>query len=133
MKKVIHVLLIDDDPEDHLFFEMAVSDIELSIECHFADNGIKGLTMLSNDAFKPDFIFLDVNMLKMNGMECLAKIKEIKRLNEVPVYMYSTSADKLLAEKCLKSGATGLIKKETDISDIRNKLLGIFTTQTSPD
>ncbi len=133
MKKVIHVLLIDDDPEDHLFFEMAVSEMELPIECHFADNGVKGLAILSNQAFKPDFIFLDVNMPKMNGMECLVKIREIKRLNAIPIYMYSTSADKLLAEKCLKYGAEGLIKKETEISAICKKILSIFENHTSPD
>jgi CheY-like chemotaxis protein len=133
MKRVIHVLLIDDDNEDHMFFEMAMSEMNLPIECYFADNGIKGLALLSNPVFKPDFIFLDINMPIMNGMECLIKIKEIERLQKVPVYIYSTSADRFFAEKCSKLGATGLIKKETDISTISEKLLCIFETHISAD
>lgn len=133
MKRVIHVLLIDDDIEDHMFFRMAVSDMDFSVECRFADNGIKGLAILNNPEFEPDFIFIDINMPIMNGMECLAKIREIKRLKSVPVYMYSTSADKLLAEKCTKLGAAGVIKKETDISTIYEKLLSIFENNNTPD
>jgi CheY-like chemotaxis protein len=129
MNKNLVVLLIDDDQDDQLFFQMAIDELEINVECSFASDGIKGLAMLNDSAFHPDFIFLDINMPRMNGFTCLEKIKNINRLNDVPIYLYSTSADNDLSERCLKLGAAGLIKKEINLSDICEKLLNIFESK----
>jgi CheY-like chemotaxis protein len=128
----ILVLLIDDDPDDHLFFEMALSEIEYDVDFRFAENAIKGLDMLANSEFNPDFIFVDMNMPKMNGLEFLAKIKETERLIHVPVYMYSTTTDESIAKTCIQLGAAGLIKKQTSISAIKEKLQDVFESKITP-
>jgi CheY-like chemotaxis protein len=125
----ILVFLIDDDHDDQLFFELAISEMEVPIDFRFADDGIMGLAMLSNPDFNPDFIFVDMNMPRMNGMECLAKIKNIDRLKQVPVFMYSTTADDYVARDCMKLGAAGVIKKQTSISAISEKLLRVFESK----
>jgi CheY-like chemotaxis protein len=126
MNKNLVVFLIDDDTDDQLFFEMAISEIALPVDCFFASDGIQALKMLVNPEFSPDFILLDINMPKMNGKECLMKIREIKRLDDVPVYMYSTSFDKSIEENFLKLGAAGLLKKQTSISEISKELMYVF-------
>ena len=114
--------MIDDDLDDQEFFQMAMEKIGYNVECRFADDCLKGLELLENSDFLPDFIFLDVNMPKMNGLECLEKIRTMARLNHVPVYLYSTSSEKNIADKCLTLGGAGLIKKETSIAAIRDRL-----------
>jgi CheY-like chemotaxis protein len=65
----------------------------------------------------------------MNGIEVLHEIKKIERLNEVPVYMYSTSADPVVVESCIRLGATGAITKLPGISLLKERLCEIFFPQ----
>lgn len=92
MNDQLTCLLVDDDPDDQEIFSMAVEAVSSSILCRFADDGIMALQMLEEEAFTPDLIFVDLNMPRMNGKQCLAEIKKIDRLANVPVYIYSTSS-----------------------------------------
>lgn len=127
------VLLIDDDQDDQQFFESAISEIKYAIEFYTANDGIRGLTMLANPKFNPDFIFVDMNMPKMTGLECVAKIKEIERLKDVPVFMYSTTMDDHVTKSCFELGAAGVIKKPTNVSAISEKLREIFEGWTEEE
>jgi CheY-like chemotaxis protein len=120
MRQLIITFFIDDDPDDHEVFEYVCKDIE-NVECIFANDGIQAIEKLKDPDFTPGLIFIDLNMPRMNGIECLVEIKKIERLNEVPVYMYSTSADPSIGEKCIHLGASGLIKKHANTDQIRNE------------
>jgi len=122
------VLLIDDDQDDQLLFELAISELEAQINLSSADDGIKGLAMLANPDFNTDFIFIDMNMPKMTGLECMVKIKEIKRLNNAHLFIYSTSIDPDLARNCMKLGAAGVLEKQTSISDLCKKFVEFLRT-----
>ena len=126
MKLPLLTLLIDDDGDDRMFFEMAVDDLEFPVQCHFAHDGIQGIAMLNNTDFQPDFIFIDMNMPKMNGLECLQEIRKMERLNHVPVYLYSTSNDKIIAAKCIEYGGCGFIKKENSLDALTKRLQETF-------
>jgi CheY-like chemotaxis protein len=123
MDKTPLLFLVDDDQDDQHFFEMAVTRLHTTVHCKFADDGTEALDiLLTNTAFQPDFIFLDVNMPLLNGMQCLSEIRKIERLNHVPVYMCSTSADGDIAKNCLAMGANGVIKKASSIEEIKQIL-----------
>ena len=120
-------LLIDDDQDDQEIFEMAVSEISDSIHCVFASDGVEALEELKKDDFMPDCIFIDINMPRMNGIECLEKIKTIRRLQPVPVCMFSTSADPDIVRQTQQLGANDFIVKPASIS-VLSKLLEQFIT-----
>lgn len=120
-------LLIDDDQDDQEIFEMAVSEISDSIHCVFASDGVEALEELKKDDFMPDCIFIDINMPRMNGIECLEKIKTIRRLQPVPVCMFSTSADPDIVRRTQQLGANDFIVKPASIS-VLSKLLEQFIT-----
>ena len=72
------VLLVDDDIDDHEIFCMALENLENCYKCIFAKDGIEALEILKNEEiFIPDIIFLDLNMPRMNGIDCLYEIKKI--------------------------------------------------------
>ena len=120
-------LLIDDDLDDQEIFSMALEEVDDSVGCRFANDGIEALALLNNDSgFVPDCIFIDLNMPRMNGNECLAEIKKIGRLNRVPVIMYSTSSDKVLIGRSLELGANDFIVKPaglTALADILREII----------
>jgi CheY-like chemotaxis protein len=121
----IKCFLIDDDQDDHDIFAMAVKEFNESIHCYFAADAIEALERLNTDDFLPDCIFIDMNMPRMNGIECLERIKSTHRLRPVPVCMYSTSLDPNMLTRSKELGAKDFIVKPASVS-VLSKLLGGF-------
>lgn len=84
------ILNVDDDEEDIEIFCDAVREIDSSIICLVAKSAEEALQILNSDIELPSYIFLDINMPKVDGNACLKEIKKDKRLNRIPVIMYST-------------------------------------------
>src|ERR1017187_6577510 len=83
--------LIDDDVDDRTIFQLALNAFDSSIELVTASNGVEALEKINSpDLFLPDYIFLDLNMPYMSGKECLIRLRDIKRLKNVPILIYST-------------------------------------------
>src|SRR6266487_683666 len=86
-------LLADDDADDQQLFKEALNEIDKSIRCLTASSGEEALNKLKTDLKQlPDYIFLDLNMPRMNGLECLVEIKKTNTLKHIPVIIYSTSS-----------------------------------------
>jgi CheY-like chemotaxis protein len=123
--------LIDDDPDDQEIFTMAVMELSASIRCYFAEDGVKALEKLVKGDFLPHCIFIDINMPRMNGIECLEQIKSNSRLKPVPVCMVSTSADPEIVAKAKELGAKDFIVKPASVS-LLTDLLGGFINAYVP-
>ena len=131
MEKNISCLLVDDDPDDQEIFIMTLSEIDKRIVCTCSYDGIKALALLqSYMTFVPDFIFLDINMPRMNGLVCLEELRKIDRLNKTEIVMYSTTADRRLEERSKAIGANQFLIKPTGIETMKTKLREIFLRHT---
>lgn len=117
------LFLIDDDADDQEIFSIALQNISSLIRLVISDNCKDALEKLSKDKmFKPDFIFLDLNMPGMSGSQCLAEIKKQNRFKHVPVIIYTTSSGQHDKDETKKLGADYFLTKPTDI----NKLITII-------
>jgi CheY-like chemotaxis protein len=124
-------LLTDDDLDDVELFREALSDIDSSISCNYANDGKEAIEKLRNKKVEdPQIIFLDVNMPEMNGWECLSILKQEERFKDIPVIMYSTSSSKQDAQKALALGALCFYEKPNNFKLLRNFL--DLITHTSP-
>lgn len=116
-------LLTDDDIDDRELFLEALTSIDPSITCHFAEDGEAALQLLGKrDIIKPDIIFVDINMPVMNGWELLRELRKDETFDGVPVMVYSTSGalrDKLTARDL---GALCFITKPYDYKLVRKML-----------
>jgi len=88
--KPIKILLIDDDEDDQALFVDALNQIDNSFRCDVASSGSEAMHSLNTKSPAPDIIFLDLNMPKMNGYECLAEIKNEEKFKHIPIVIYTT-------------------------------------------
>lgn len=106
------VLHVDDDPDDSALFCEAVKEAAPCYKCLVADSAASAFEILSDRLMIPDYIFLDMNMPKMNGLECLRLIKNNHTLKHIKVIMYSTATDPLHMKEFKKLGAGFLAKPD---------------------
>lgn len=123
--ELMNILLIDDDEDDHDIFREAISIVKPNCEMTFAKDGEQGLTQL-NSGLRPDFIFLDVNMPKMDGKEFLMNVKGNPDLKKIPVIIYSTSKHKSALGEYIALGATNYITKPSEFNLLLSYLKSIL-------
>jgi CheY-like chemotaxis protein len=122
-------LLADDDRDDAELFGEALTTIDPPVEFHHVSDGQAVFTFLNNSSNKkPHIIFLDLNMPQMSGWQCLAKLKNDIYLKDIPVVMYSTSANPRDREIALELGAVGFVTKPTDFKLLTKILSAISKT-----
>src|SRR6186997_3602273 len=89
-----NLLLADDDIDDCTFFEDALEDLSISATLLTVNDVVQLMNFLSaNSNNLPDVLFLDLNMPRKSGFECLSEIKLIDELKHLPVIIFSTSLD----------------------------------------
>jgi CheY-like chemotaxis protein len=127
MQETTECLMIDDDKDDQEIFEMCVKNVDETVNCTVANDGVEALALLtSNDKYVPNLIFIDVNMPKMNGIECLKAIKNIDRLKDSKVFMYSTTAETEAVIQSKSLGAEDFLIKSPKTADLKERLAKIF-------
>ncbi|MBA4053169.1 MAG: response regulator, partial [Marivirga sp.] len=108
----VHILLADDDRDDRYFFDKAVKMLSFQTRLTLVEDGAKLMIYLSENSAKlPDVLFLDYNMPRKNGFECLSEIKSSPALKALPVIIYSTYVHEDLADMLYEKGAHYYIRK----------------------
>lgn len=118
MKKDIYCFLIDDDDDDRKIFGIALEKIDRDIEFGYASNGFDAIEDLKCAKRVPDYIFLDLNMPKMTGVECLIELKKISNIVDVPIIIYSTIINESIIYDTLRDGAFDHIEKPHKIETL---------------
>jgi CheY-like chemotaxis protein len=127
MQKKVECLIIDDDPDDQEIFLMCLGKVNNEVNCLTKNNGVDAISMLmSNTTYVPDYIFIDVNMPKMNGIDCLRAIRNMQWLRESKIFMYSTTSEGSVLTESRKLGATDFIIKPSKTAELRERLSKIF-------
>ena len=124
----IHILLADDDANDRLFFTDAFEEIKLSTIVKTVIDGVELIKyLLSPGAILPHVLFLDLNMPRKGGMECLKEIKGNSMFKDIAVAIYSTSASEEDIEETFVKGANVYIKKPNDFEKLKKVLSEVIT------
>jgi CheY-like chemotaxis protein len=124
----ISVLLADDDNDDRFFFNRAISSFP-NAHLITVEDGAELLSYLETATAFPDVIFLDLNMPKTNGYECLIAIQLNERLRKIPVIIYSTHVDEHGADELCRNGAYYYVKKG-GMEELRQILTFLFSRLT---
>jgi CheY-like chemotaxis protein len=130
MHKHFTCFLVDDDEDDREIFTIALKDLGSQISCTLAVDGMDALEKLRGAVALPDFIFLDLNMPRMDGKECIQEIKKDRRLWEIPVVIYSTSSNARDRADAERLGAAHFFTKPPSISALAKALGDIFSNKS---
>ena len=116
----INILLAEDDKDDCLLFQEALEELDLQTQLTFVHDGVQLMQLLtknSNQIF--DVLFLDLNMPRKNGFECLEEIKRNDELKSLPIIIFSTSYDRRVADMLYDNGAQHYIYKPADFFELK--------------
>lgn len=133
MKKIIRFLLVDDDVEEQDIFKEALKEVNVATNCITALHGEEGLALLHGSEHLPDFIFLDLNMPRMNGLACLKLLKNDALLKTIPVVIYTTSYEQKDEKETIRLGAAHYMTKPTSISGLRKEIESIMSANELAD
>ena len=109
-------LMIDDDDLCHNIIRMILKNDGYEMISSYS--GAEGLEFLSEHSDEIDFIFLDLMMPNMHGLDVLKKIKSDKSLAGIPVIIQSASDNKSDYSKAIELGAIGFFAKPYDRKNI---------------
>ncbi len=120
--------IVDDDPDDQELFIEALLGIDKTCRCVTAFDGEEALQKLFKEMLQlPDFIFLDLNMPRMNGKQFLTEIKNHKDIQHIPVIIYSTSSEKNDILETTRLGASFFLQKPNRFDELSNALSNIIS------
>jgi len=117
-----HLLLIDDDSDDHLLLHTAVQRSRLPIELSYHDHRID-CRELHGLLTARSLILLDFNMPGRNGIDLLSSIRTDPNLKQQPVLIYSTTCQPESVRRAYAAGANAFLRKPDSFTDFI-RLLG---------
>ena len=122
------ILLADDDADDRELFEEALSDIQPNATLTTAQDGEELMFILQN-YHKPDLLFLDLNMPRKNGKECLLEITNNPALKQIPIVIFSTSVNPLDIEETFSLGALLFMRKPNSYEELRRNVQDVLSAK----
>ncbi|WP_431137097.1 response regulator [Psychroserpens mesophilus] len=124
----IRIALADDDEDDRMFFTESFDELKIKSKVSTFNDGVQLMNYLNQeDSVLPNILFLDLNMPKKSGLECLKEIKANSRFNDIAIAIYSTSASEEDIENTFVQGANIYIKKPNDFNVLKKVLSEVVT------
>jgi two-component system chemotaxis response regulator CheY len=121
----LDVLIVDDSAAIRKILQRVLRQTDLNLgEIKEAGDGTEAVEILKNRTF--GLILSDINMPQMDGLQLLARIKEMEHLKSVPVIMITTEGGQGKVMEAVQLGATGYVRKPFTADQIKEKLAGIL-------
>jgi len=124
----INVVLADDDEDDRLFFSEAFDELKINTKVSTFNDGVFLMDYFnSEEAILPEVLFLDLNMPRKSGLECLKELRANQKFKDVAIAIYSTSSSEEDVENTFVLGANIYIKKPNDFKSLKKVLSDVVT------
>ncbi|MES2371953.1 MAG: response regulator [Bacteroidota bacterium] len=119
-EKELRILLADDDADDCLLFQEALEELTISAKLTTVHNGEQLMLLLNKNNTDHDILFLDLNMPRKNGFDCLSEIRQNKEPDGLAVIPISTSFHQDMISLLYKNGAQHFIRKPNEFSQLKH-------------
>lgn len=112
------VLYVDDDLDDQEFFVTSLAESRPGIKCFLARDSYSAIEVIKTIPI-PNYIFIDLHLPKVNGIELLRKLKDMSLYSAVPMYILSTTLFEPHANTIREIGGSGFLRKPSSLNDFR--------------
>ena len=119
------VFFIDDDEDEFLLFQHAMSELAIEADVRYIDNCAEMLDLLDKGDI-PDLLFLDLNMPVISGKECVKKIRQ-RLQDHLPIIIYSTSKYQPDVDETHRAGANLYVIKPNSFNGLMKALKTVFS------
>ncbi len=120
-----HVLLVDDDDDEFLIMSDAIEAAGLPMVVTHIKDPLEVVEAYKR--YTPDFIFVDINMPVMDGLQCIGHMRE-NGITEPPfVVVYSTSITSATRQTAGALGVTLFLKKNTSVDGLIEDLSDLLS------
>src|SRR5512146_2327118 len=107
------VLIVDDEAYIRLLIEQALEELEDGgVEILSADNGLDGLALIKSE--RPNLVFLDVMMPKMNGFDVCYQVKRELAFEGIYIVMLTAKGQEYDRQKGEETGVDLYMTKPFD-------------------
>lgn len=121
----LDVLIVDDSAAIRKILQRVLRQTDLPFgEITEAGDGTEAVKILKDRGF--GLILSDINMPEMDGLQLLAKIREMEHLKGVPVIMITTEGGQGKVMEAVQLGASGYVRKPFTAEQIKEKLSVVF-------
>jgi DNA-binding response OmpR family regulator len=119
------ILIVDDEVHIRMLIEQTLEELEdEGVEFLSADNGEAALEIITTE--KPQLVFLDVMMPKMNGMEVCRRVKKELALQGIYIVLLTAKGQEVDRLKGQEVGADVYMTKPFDPETILNKARSVL-------
>jgi CheY-like chemotaxis protein len=139
MDKIVNILIAEDDQLDVINIQRSLDKMNILYHLHAAKNGEEALDILRDLEAQgpnrlPDFVLIDINMPRMNGVELLTAIRQNESWKHLKCFVITTSSEKADMEKARALGISGYIIKPFKLSnpssmDAFNLMIDLMNTK----
>ncbi|NDV18553.1 response regulator [Pseudodesulfovibrio sp. JC047] len=112
------ILIVDDEVHIKMLLEQTLEELEdeFEVELFTASDGEEGLDFIQKK--RPDLVFLDIMMPKMNGYEVCSVVKEDETLQGVKIILLTAKGQEVDRKQGMELGALMYMTKPFDPDEI---------------
>jgi CheY-like chemotaxis protein len=132
----IELLIVEDDPGDVLLTREALADSSIPHNLRVVEDGEAAIAYLRQtgvhkDALRPDLVFLDLNLPRLDGREVLAQVKTDPALATIPIIVFTTSGAQEDVVRSYELHVNAYVTKPVDLDNftrVVRQVDNFFTT-----
>ncbi len=112
------ILIVDDEVHIRMLLEQTLEELEedYGAEILSAQNGEEGLALIRSE--KPDVVFLDIMMPKLNGYEVCQRVKEDPAITDIGIVLLTAKGQEVDRRQGLELGASRYMTKPFDPDEV---------------
>jgi two-component system, chemotaxis family, chemotaxis protein CheY len=123
----LDVLIVDDSAVIRKILQRVLRQMDLPLgEIHQAGDGRDAVAILKNH--RVGLVLSDMNMPHMDGLQLLARIREMAHMKELPIVMITTEGGQGKVMEAFQLGATGYVRKPFTAEQIKEKLAAVLNS-----
>lgn len=112
------ILIVDDEVHIRMLLEQTLEELEedFGIDILSAQNGEEGLALIKSQ--KPDVVFLDIMMPKLNGYEVCQRVKDDAEITDIGIVLLTAKGQEVDRRQGLELGASRYMTKPFDPDEV---------------